>query len=1558
MCKEWLTKAMAWALVVSFSLTGVVPAGWAQSVSLPPAGEMVELSPQFSPCVMKGIRYYPKEPFRYDFIVDPGDMGLSGPSLKDESTKLIKYFLASLTTPSKDLWVNLSPYEGNRIIPEAFGQTEMGRDLLGQDYLLKQISSSLIHPDTALGKKFWDAVYAKAYERFGKTDIPLETFHKVWIVPDKADIYIKGSTAYVVNAHLKLMMENDYLAEGKNDAPTEDLSNQVMREVILPELEKEVNQGKNFARVRQVYYSLVLAVWLKGKVLRNTGRLADIYIDKNKTLGVQHGETGMAARIWQQYVESFKKGVFNFIKEEESSYDNEILPRKYFSGGADYSQLASSIREVSASEAEGKVASARVEVVQARFSPLQAGLESKDAAMAALKPDKDVVFTMRPRQDPKLTMNGQELPFSSAENHLRYRAYQYKSEQGEDLVVRVYHSQDKKTLRPAERAFKALQNDWRGPDFIREGLTSDGEHHYVIVRPQKGPKFSDILKKWPDLSLTKQAWFINELKDFYRYLIEKEIYSSTAFDGGIKLVDEHFELIDPLGLEEDVYSPKELASKYQLPIASLPMMSNVRTVLQDMLRLFLITGRFGDGYADSSVTLNLWKAKQYVRRIFEAKESLKSTGLTGFQQATGIRLGRESGYYQRASNPLVIYEHPNGLKFIQRDIRPQVWDTLAGLAGEKRPGVVPFILNENDKTHYYELYLDGYDSIGGPQVNQKFILSALVSLWEFTKSFVGLKFSGTSFDVMRNAATGDIQRVNFTREDSEFLPITRDKEQRKGIFSLLFSEGMLFQLMEQHPELFNADRAMAGFTVDKDVALKFASEEDKEPVLMVAGKAAERIGKGMGFNNWIYRYETPEGKNVVYRVLREPDSPPPDNSRNAFELGATYKITPAFIKEGLTSDGKHYFMVAEFIGGENVLDILNQWDELSAQKREEVLEKVKAFYKYLIENQIYSADLWPPNLHIVDGKVILVDAEKLLGPGSHDFSKEGIADVYKTLLETVIVDGFKVPLEEMLDYFIQTGHFPSNDAMTNPLVSQNLWQELGDEKLSALKREFATNGTRNLKMPEEGPQLLLSNDAVPQVMPVWVDPIAGKRWVEKKVRWAFGNRARHQDAIQSLSEVKLPGVVPAFAGNEEGVYFEELLEGYQLLSSVEGLVNAQNMPFIRRFIRETLRGSPGHFYLHNHLHAKNIMVKVEGEKIVDLKIIDFKFLYQVPLSSEESRKALEGIMAEDLKEEQGLNERQYVPPINDEKDLEIAPPVLSALQRNKFAVTSSGDFFDPAQAASDAGGTGYKAEPNNTRYREIVEKLEAILRPAYDPIKAFAGMTDEEILHLSAEGREKALRGSVDLLFPREDKSDMPTQLRNLASLAGPEEQFFTQALDKTFTEGFLAVQNGEEIGSSRWDPVNTVSAFASMAQMVLGSDDGYWQKRALFLKSLAIESVANFENDIFPLLRGLKVADNIEYYLLAGGPLGTGYFVYPVLLTEQGRKSGQDSSQKELTPGGIDLNTDRMKLDVSGDTQKTASFAGSSLDNLSPESIQGFSPVIIGMEPVGNVRDLLGMGH
>ncbi len=112
--------------------------------ALPPFVAVTNLNASFNPILIKGLKIFPNEPLRFDFIVDKGSSQVENQKLKEESAKLIKYFLASLTVPQDDVWVNLSPNEPDRIIPKAFGITEMGRDLLTQDYFLKQITASLV----------------------------------------------------------------------------------------------------------------------------------------------------------------------------------------------------------------------------------------------------------------------------------------------------------------------------------------------------------------------------------------------------------------------------------------------------------------------------------------------------------------------------------------------------------------------------------------------------------------------------------------------------------------------------------------------------------------------------------------------------------------------------------------------------------------------------------------------------------------------------------------------------------------------------------------------------------------------------------------------------------------------------------------------------------------------------------------------------------------------------------------------------------------------------------------------------------------------------------------------------------------------------------------------------------------------------------------------------------------------------------------------------------------------------------------------------------------------
>ncbi|MBF0595767.1 MAG: response regulator, partial [Candidatus Omnitrophica bacterium] len=223
-------------------------------------------------------------------------------------------------------------------------------------------------------------------------DIPTDTFNKVWITADKADIYVnrkeaKNLTAFVVASHLKVQLESDYLAENVERAGTgagpythvgdgpraipQDFAKQLIREIILPELEKEVNEGKNFANLRQMFHSMVLAAWYK-KNLKDA-LLTQVYADHQKTGGVQGAWVADKTAdvnpeaIWSQYEAAFKKGVFNYIKEETDPTTGDIIPRKYFSGGV--SGLASHAQEVSnfseKPETRGQLARVQIQALSA-----------------------------------------------------------------------------------------------------------------------------------------------------------------------------------------------------------------------------------------------------------------------------------------------------------------------------------------------------------------------------------------------------------------------------------------------------------------------------------------------------------------------------------------------------------------------------------------------------------------------------------------------------------------------------------------------------------------------------------------------------------------------------------------------------------------------------------------------------------------------------------------------------------------------------------------------------------------------------------------------------------------------------------------------------------------------------------------------------------------------------------------------------------------------------------------------------------------------------------------
>lgn len=320
---------------------------------MPGPSELVSTSDCRNPPLLVGLKIDSNNPFKFDFIIDHGDSRLTDEELMQESGRMVKYFLAGLTIPQQDLWVNLSPNEKDLISTASLGLTELGKDMLAQDYSLKQLSASLLFPESELGKQYWREVYRSTYKTYGTVNLPIGTFNKVWITPGQAVIYQNKNTVYLHDARLKVLLEEDYLSLKQNSSivpQSSMISSRVMRDVVVPVIEEEVNHGDNFSRLRQIYNALILATWFKqnldqtisAKAL-NTNSALTAYVDQNKIEGVDVSDSDIKQKIYGQYLKSYKKGVYNYIKKEYDPFAKKPVSRKYFSGGFDFGKKLDSI---------------------------------------------------------------------------------------------------------------------------------------------------------------------------------------------------------------------------------------------------------------------------------------------------------------------------------------------------------------------------------------------------------------------------------------------------------------------------------------------------------------------------------------------------------------------------------------------------------------------------------------------------------------------------------------------------------------------------------------------------------------------------------------------------------------------------------------------------------------------------------------------------------------------------------------------------------------------------------------------------------------------------------------------------------------------------------------------------------------------------------------------------------------------------------------------------------------------------------------------------------------
>ena len=307
------------------------------------------------------LRYISYDIANNDFklLLDQGDA-----KLNNAVQELFNYFLIGLALPNDTFWVNLRPDSPENIIDPLLEKTEIGKIFLEADLQLKKDTAGLTSPQTPEGKVYWDKLYKKAGELFGTENITIPTITRPWIVPNEVIVRETEDSAYIYKATLKVMLEADYLDNqkrlpcrqaGKTKKPkTEgysfpdprlkelnEYSSQIIREAIIPKLTREVNSSKKYAKLRQVYYSLVLSRWFKARfraqMTENRGQRTEkannylSLIDSGNLANLASQEPYDKQAYFQAYQKSFQDGEYNLKEPVASPYGQSI--RSYISGG-------------------------------------------------------------------------------------------------------------------------------------------------------------------------------------------------------------------------------------------------------------------------------------------------------------------------------------------------------------------------------------------------------------------------------------------------------------------------------------------------------------------------------------------------------------------------------------------------------------------------------------------------------------------------------------------------------------------------------------------------------------------------------------------------------------------------------------------------------------------------------------------------------------------------------------------------------------------------------------------------------------------------------------------------------------------------------------------------------------------------------------------------------------------------------------------------------------------------------------------------------------------------
>jgi enolase len=294
------------------------------------------------------IRFFSYDGIRDNLkvMLDKGDLReFKQGQLEAVTEELLNYFLIGVSLPNDTFWVNLRPDSADNIIDRELTGTDVGKIMLVTDLQLKKDTARFTSPQTPEGREYWNRIYKKAGELYGYENVTIPTLARPWIVPNEIIVRETKNSAYVYKATLKVMLEEDHLRDSPLRGQSlysfkdprakalNDYSAQLMRELIIPKLTKEVNLSKNYATLRQVYYSLILSRWFKLRFTGKPGKYTSL-INKKDLSNLTSREPWTKITYFNAYKKSFSEGEYK-ITEPVYTPTGQVI-RTYFSGGMDF----------------------------------------------------------------------------------------------------------------------------------------------------------------------------------------------------------------------------------------------------------------------------------------------------------------------------------------------------------------------------------------------------------------------------------------------------------------------------------------------------------------------------------------------------------------------------------------------------------------------------------------------------------------------------------------------------------------------------------------------------------------------------------------------------------------------------------------------------------------------------------------------------------------------------------------------------------------------------------------------------------------------------------------------------------------------------------------------------------------------------------------------------------------------------------------------------------------------------------------------------------------------